>query len=234
MELNQIVDAITVRAHRMGLRDPESGRVDTAEVESALRDVLQELAGGWDFDAFVVINEAMFTTAVGKRDYALPRNFSRLISPKEEDQWQEDWGMYLYDGTSDHILYRKNTQEFFRDRTATNGRPSWFTISEGAMHLDPPPDNNGTNNNSAYTGRGVYVKSVDVIELNDLLYLPNPHALVDATLAVMATMWGHASASLLEGLKSRAIMRMVNQQQRVQRPQRYDKWTQRGMGFRRS
>ena len=211
MKYSDLLDIALQRARRLKLGDAVVN-----ELESAMYDTMIWLAGIYDLDCFIKLNDAMYLTSTSVETYPLPSDFGRLLHPVKPNASNEPFsGLYAYDGTSLLPLsYRHPLEWNDLDRTTT-GAPSTFTIMGRTMFLNPLPDANGT---TAYRGRGQYIAAVERFELDDEVLLDHPHVLVSETLFRLAGDTPEMptnTLTLLAHEATRDITALVNDQART-------------------
>ena len=208
MTYRGLTDLILTRARRLGLKNPETGFVDATDVEMALYSQILDLVGRYDLDGYTVINRTMFVTTIDTEVYALPDDFGRFVTIRD----QEEYGLALDNGTDAQpsaLVYREpEDYERLRNRLSTN-RPRYFTIAaSGQLRLDPIPD-------AQYTGVGVYIRDIQPSELDEgSVPLQYANMLQHATLGELSSDFGHASAPVLLAEKQQALTTLVNGQAR--------------------
>lgn len=227
MRYQQFLDIVLGRCRSLTFLDPETSQVDTAEVELAAYNALLDIADGWEFDTFMVINENIAKTVAGLARYPLPSDFGRLRVPKEED----DSGIYIQvdPGYSPTDLYYRDHDEWF-DRRAVeqNSTPVYFSISgNDTLLLDPTPDDNRGRN---YTIQGVYVRRITALDGDDPILVSHPTALINATLARLAVDKRAEQAAALVAERNVSLSKMVNNQARTR--QNFRRWTDWGFNSR--
>ena len=213
MTYSDLLDIALQRARRLKLGD-----MVVNELEAAMYDTLVWLAGIYDLDAFIILDDAMYLTSTNQETYPLPSNFGRLLHPvKPNSSGDALSGLYVYDGTSLLPLTYKHPLEWNDlDRTTDGaGAPSTFTIMGRTLYLNPLPDANGT---MAYRGRGQYIASIEPFELDDEVLLDHPHVLVSETLFKLAGDTPDMPANTLTLLgreATRDLSALVNDQART-------------------
>ncbi len=209
MTYDTIITLVLARARRLGLKNPDSGLVDAADCEVAVFSALVDLVGTYDLDGFTVPNPAMFVTTAGVDEYALPEDFGRFITPRDE----KEYGIGVYDGSSLAPLTKQSPEEMLRLRQTTNAKPAYYTLTAyGRIKLSPTPDaNSGTN----YTGRGVYIRDITPEEL-DTGTVPVAYAaaLEKIALAQLCEDLGHPTTPLKQGARTQGLSVVVNHQER--------------------
>lgn len=225
MRYQEYLDIVLGRCRTLTFLDPETKQVDAAEVELATQMSLLEISDGWDLDTFIRLNTDMGTTVAGVTHYALPSDFGRLRIPRDEDES----GIYLRNphSTQPVPLRYRDHEDWFRKQTTTQSQPSYFTISHNAvLLLDPPPDSNG---GVDYTIQGVYIRSIESLDLNDQLLVTHPTALIATTLARLAIDKGAAQGAVLVAERDKQLSKLVNNQARVRQQFRPRHFTERGL-----
>ncbi len=204
-----VLDLILARASSLGLTTAAGGAVDAASVELTLLYTLQTLAETFDFDLLTVISDPLLATQTDERQYALPPDFGRLMTPHDD----LESGLFLDDGTNEHPLRYRDPITFRQEQTTTSQRPAYFTIVHGpALRLDPPPD---SNSNAGYTITGVYIRTVDVSILEEDVPMFQTGCLVDMVLGTLAMDHGHANAALYLQRGEQARGRLINTNARM-------------------
>ena len=226
MTYSNLLDVTLQRARRLNL-----GETVVNELERAMYDTLVWLAGIYDLDCFIKLNDAMYLTSTSVETYGLPSDFGRLLHPVKPNASNEPFsGLYAYDGTSLLPLSYRHPLEWNDFDRTTTGAPSRFTIMGRTLYLNPPPDANGTN---AYRGRGQYIAAVERFELDDEVLLDHPHVLVSQTLFRLAGDTPEMPANTLTLLAREAtqdLTALVNDQARTR--QEYYRRSQVGAGRR--
>jgi hypothetical protein len=225
MRYQEYLDIVLGRCRTLTFLDPETKQVDAAEVELATYMALLEINDGWDLDTFIIVNENMGVTQEGLTRYALPADFGRLRVPRDKDEA----GIFLTgpDDTQPVPLDYRDHEDWFRKKTTTQSRPSYFTISgNDTLLLDPPPDDNGGDN---YIIQGVYIKSLTSLDGNDSLMVSHPTALIASTLARLAIDKGAAQGAILVAERDKQLSKLVNNQARARQQFRPRHFTERGL-----
>ena len=211
MTYRDMLNLLLPRAKMLGFVDQETGQVDAAEAELAVLNAVMTLADGWDLDSYTIVADNLFVTTTGERRYALPRDFLRFPRPKH----RHDYHLYLYDASDEFGLDYVDPVAFMATRDTTNGTPSAFTVSEGDVLLDPPPNANSNNN---YIGRAVYIKRITSLEWRDEILVPSTTALLDGALAQLAILHGSPRAVDLFTLARQSGEKLINHQARIRQP----------------
>ena len=211
MTYRDLLNLLLPRAKTMKFVDEETGQVDAAECELAVLNAVMNLGDGWDLDSYLTINDNAFVTTTGERRYALPRDFLRFPRPKH----RHDYHLYLYDASDEFGLDYVDPVAFMATRDTTNNTPNAFTVSEGDILLDPPPNANSNNN---YIGRAVYIKRITSLEWRDEILLPSTTALLDGALAQLAILHGSPRAVDLFTLARQSSEKLLNHQARIRQP----------------
>ena len=211
MQYSDLLDITLQRARRLNL-----GEAVVNELEAAMYDTLVWLAGIYDLDSFIKLNDAMWLTSTSVETYPLPSDFGRLLHPVKPNSSDEPFsGLYAYDGTSLLLLSYQHPLEWNDLDRTTTGPPSRFTIMGRTLYLNPLPDANGTN---AYRGRGQYIKAVERFDLDEEVILDHPHMLVSQTLFRVAGDTPDMPANTLTLLAreaNRDLTALVNDQART-------------------
>lgn len=174
------------RAERLGLIDPDSKKVDAAELELYLFQALLDVIEITDLPAYMVQNTNIVTTAIGIAQYPMPDDYGRLISPRVQNKR----GIYLFDTLDNMDLTYIDPNSFARQVSMFNSKPTQFTITQRSLWLFPTPDS--TN----YTVRGIYMQRVNRPDLDDEVPIMYPTALIDDALFRLASDMNRASQSL--------------------------------------
>lgn len=205
---NPLVNMLAVRAQDAGLLDPIAGRVDLGSLTQRLIQCIEELTDTYDLWPVTVVDDAWETTVANQRDYSLPADFKRLINPRDADES----GLLLEDGERVTPLRYRSPWVFEHEKTETAGRPTYFTMTDAGVILDPPPDTNG---GSQYTLQLVYIRHVTVTTIAaDAVRFPTA-SLIDMALGMYAVDTGHARAAVFMQAGEQARSRLLNQAARA-------------------
>lgn len=203
MRWGELLDILELRARHLNLG------VDAIELELALYNQLMATTDLYLLSAFMVRSDALFRTSTGVERYPMPEDFGRLLPQQAPFRS----GIKLFDGTSEHELTYKEPIDFFELDRSTTGRPGYFTLMDRAWWLNPPPDANG---GTPYIGRGLYVRRIDRIELDDDVPLGQPSVLITSALWQIAADKGLPQAASLAQERLQALSALVNDEARRQ------------------
>jgi hypothetical protein len=178
--------------------------IDASAIEVQILHTLQGLADSYDFETLTVLSDRLFVTHPGVRTYALPDDFQRFLLPKDE----QDHGLFLHNGTHEAPLIYREPPLWRRGWSTTNGRPQYYTLTAGPLvHLDPPPDANGT---TGYRGTGCYIRTLTADALDGPVPLLFPAGLIDIVLAQVATDYPGPASGVLREDGEKARTRLIN------------------------
>lgn len=197
IDYRTLLNILQARAERLGFVDPDSQRADAAELQIYMFQALMALIELYDLDPYTVNNPQLAQTESGVTNYALPSDFGRLISPRE----QMKRGMFLFNGAKNVDLTYLDPNSFARKTSPSPQTPESFTVTRRRLWLYPTPDR-------AYTIRGLYIERPTKPDLGDDVLLEYPTALVNETLFIFATDTGKLTQALA-GMRNESLARLV-------------------------
>jgi hypothetical protein len=185
MTYEELVRSVEPRCRMMGLPH------DALHLLSLSYQILQEMADRFDYDAFTVHSSAICITTAGVEHYPLPDTFGRPLHPTNDTKRQSP--IFLWNGTAKLSLTYVAPVDFPHDLTTTQGTPAKYTIEGRELWLNPPPDDNSDDD---YIVRGTFIKAIAYPEMDEVIPLDQPTALIDAVLAEAALDAGVAQAAV--------------------------------------
>src|SRR5712691_7109927 len=200
LHYQDLLDIIMQRADRIGLVDNVTKNADAAELELYMFHALLSIVELVDLNDYTVRSNNLASTTSGKDTYALPDNFGRLIATRVRVRR----GIYVNDTAKDYDLEYVDPNVFKRNEILLPQRPSKFTVIGRDLLLAPIPDSNGANN---YRIHGVYIEQVSRPDLDDVVKLPYPTALIDEAIYILAGDMGRMTESIA-AMRAAALIKL--------------------------
>ena len=207
MVYRDLLAQLKPRAFRLGLVDPQTGRVDEDEITHYMWAALMHFYESYDLDEYTAIDRTLFHTQSGAEAYGLPDHFGRLLTP-----WDRDYGgitIAASDGTDQHALHYQPPAVFndtYDPASGARGQPVYFTLTEREMRLSPTPDA------TVYRVGGTYIQHLTPM-LSDAIPMMLHTPILVTTLTLMASDSGRVTPLLLQEAQ-RAIATLANSQAR--------------------
>ncbi len=196
-----LLDILMTRAERLGLTAAD-GHADATELELYIYHSLLGIVESIDVPAYMQRDNNIAITKAGQADYAVPKEFGRLILPRVRNRR----GIFLYDEVKNEDLEYIEPNSFSRKTSVSDRRPVQFTVMQRKLWLYPTPDGNATNN---YRIRGLYMLKVERPGLEEDVLLDHPTALVEDALFRLATDMNRLPQGLA-ATRQEAMGRLVN------------------------
>jgi len=199
MTYRDLLDVVLIRAQRLGLVDPESGKADGVELLLYMYQALLSIVELTDLEEYTSFASVLTATAANVSSYALPEDFGRLILPRALAKR----GLTLVDGLEVTDLNYEEPNALTRKPELPVQRPTAFTVLQRQLVLSPIPD-------GPYVVRGLYVAQVNRPALEAEVLLQHPDALIQETLWRLAGDMGKLQQMPgLTATRTEALARLV-------------------------